>query len=192
MIPLHQLRAVLVAALLLIPVCAMHGQAVYGSAGLAAFYVDQNSSLDHQANVGTGSVGGYFNFPIQSRLTAGVDVRTVYSPGSHGGSFTGAALRIGFVPHTVRLMPYFQLGGGVANTSAKFYTVYTSTGSQTYDSKSFTNGALELAFGLDVRLTDRFDWRVFDYGAAAGGGGSNPTAAMGFLTSGVVYHFRQR
>jgi hypothetical protein len=52
-----------------------------------------------------------------------------------------------------------------------------------------TNGAAELIFGLDIRLTDFIDLRAIDYGAAAGTSNNGSASAVEFLGAGLVYHF---
>jgi hypothetical protein len=52
-----------------------------------------------------------------------------------------------------------------------------------------TNGAAELIFGLDIRLTDSIDLRAIDYGAAAGPSNNGSGSAIVFLGAGAVYHF---
>jgi hypothetical protein len=143
---------------------------------------------------GSGGIGGgaFYNFPIQSRLTAGVDVRGSDSFGKYGGDAFSASLRIGFVPHKVRLRPYFQIGGGVVSAPYTEYTLLCTYGcTESSASKRATNGALLLAFGLDIRLTRSFDLRAIEYGAEAGGSGNSSKydSEFGFLSSGVVYHF---
>jgi hypothetical protein len=140
----------------------------------------QNNSYHFPVDAASLGGGAFYNFPIRSRLTAGIDGRVLYGPGSYGGTTATAALRIGFVPKRVRLRPYFELGGGVV--SARL-----NTGDST---EYVTNGAGELLFGLDVRLTDSIDLRAIDYGVAAGGTNNDTTSALEFLGAGFVYHFR--
>jgi hypothetical protein len=131
-------------------------------------------------------VGAFYNFPIQSRLTAGIDARGSYSPGERGGSSAAAALRIGFVPERVVLRPYFQLGGGVVSSTPDDRTVGDEVRPIRY-----TSGGLEFALGLDIRLTPSFDLRALEIGAIAGSGSvSSPGAGSGFVNAGIVYHFR--
>ena len=153
----------------------------YGMVALTSYgFSYQNSSYNFPVDT-AGLVGGaFYNFPIRSRLTAGIDGRVLYGPGSHGGTTATGALRIGFVPTRVRLRPYFELGGGVV--SARLNTGQSI--------EYVTNGAAELIFGLDVRLTDSIDLRAIDYGAAVGPSNNNTTSAIEFLGAGVVYHFR--
>ena len=133
-------------------------------------------------NNDTASMGGgaFYNFPIHSRLTAGIDGRVLYGPASRGGTSADAALRIGFVPAKVRLRPYFEIGGGVVSAS-----INPGAGSQ-----RVTNGALEFLSGLDIRLTDSIDFRGIEYGAAVGSSSNGRAAGVAFLDSGIVYHFR--
>jgi hypothetical protein len=136
----------------------------------------------------TGGVmgGGFYTFPSGSRFKAGIDGRAAYSSGYKGGQAYTGALRVSFVPHHNRLRPYFQLGGGVVSTQLNSTVCSFSCATTT---SRITSGVAQLAFGLDIRLTNHFDLRAFDYGADAGGGNSGTHAAMGFLDVGVVYHF---
>jgi hypothetical protein len=133
--------------------------------------------------------GGFYDFPSDSRLKAGIDLRTVLSPGTMGGDFTGVALRVAFVPHKFVLRPYFQIGGGVVTTTVNNYVVVNGNSFTVVPKQRFTNGGVEFDFGLDVRLSEHFDLRIPDYGAAAGGS-SSTNAAMAFFGVGVVYHLR--
>jgi len=147
---------------------------IYGSIGLVNYDVGSFVKSD------TGGLicGGFYNFPIKSRLTAGIDVRGSFGLGSGGGAFGGAALRIGFVPERAPLRPYFQLGGGVVTT-----TLHNG------ESVRHTSGGAEFAGGLDVRLNDSFDLRAVELGAIAGG---NQSAGSAFLDAGIVYHLHRR
>lgn len=120
--------------------------------------------------------GGTYNFAIQSRVTVGLDVRGDYAPGSKGGEFFATDLRVGFVPKKNPLRPFFGLGGGVVTTGHTTNLFNSATRS--------TSGGLLIDLGLDVRLTEHFDYRVLDYGAIAGS-----TVGTGFIATGVVYHF---
>jgi hypothetical protein len=148
---------------------------IYGSVALVNYGVGCCSKSDTGGLIG----GGFYNFPIKSRLTAGIDARGSFGVGSGGGGLGAAALRIGFVPTHVRLRPYFQLGGGVVTT--KFP-----------DNRSVrhTSGGVEFAGGLDVRLNESFDIRAIELGAVAGGG--NQSAASAFLDAGIVYHLHPK
>lgn len=152
---------------------------IYATAGLANYgfthLATQNESF--KGDTGGFAGGAFRNFPIQSRVTVGVDGRGGYSPGLKGGSYAAAAFRVGFVPHRNPLRPYLQLGGGVVHSS------YTAGSTK----PSVTNGALQLLFGLDIRLNPRFDLRAVEYGAEAGGG-EGVHAGLGFLQAGIVYH----
>ena len=88
----------------------------YGMAALTCYgFAYQNSSYNFPVDAASLVGGAFYNFPIRSRLTAGIDGRVLYGPGSHGGTTATGALRIGFVPTRVRLRPYFELGGGVVS-----------------------------------------------------------------------------
>lgn len=167
---------------------------VYGNAMLTNFGLYNTNASDISFKGDTGGVGGgtFYNFPIQSRLTAGIDARASYSPGTKGGTSAAGGLRISFVPHRVRIRPYFQIGGGIVSTDS-YTTLYIIPGNQLVTLKNHvTNGALELLGGLDVRLTDHFDLRAIEYGAAAAGTSSSTRTGFGFLSSGLVYHFHPR
>jgi hypothetical protein len=75
-----------------------YGMVAYSSYGFAS--QNQGYTFDND----TASIGGgaFYNFPIHSRLTAGIDGRVLYGPASHGGTTADAALRIGFVPTKIR------------------------------------------------------------------------------------------
>jgi len=192
----RSLPALFLAASALIASTAHAQLAVYGTASLTGYgFNDSNNNTVFKANSGGPTAGAFYNFPIQSRLTAGIDARATYSPGDKGGTAELVALRIGFVPHTVRLRPYFQLGGGVVS-SVEQQTVYNYSAVGVYTGYSLqstrhTGGAAEVLFGLDIRLTDSFDLRALEYGAAAGSSAVN-SPAMAFLNAGVVYHFHHR
>jgi hypothetical protein len=152
----------------------------YGMAALTSYgFSYQNSSFHFPVDAASLGGGAFYNFPIHSRLTAGIDGRVLYGPGSYGGTTATGALRVGFVPTRIRLRPYFELGGGVVSARVK-------TGQAP---EYVTNGAAELIFGLDIRLTDSIDLRAIDYGAAAGPSNNGTASAVEFLGAGVVYHF---
>jgi hypothetical protein len=148
--------------------------AIYATAGIANYGFSHLSSSDITSKGDTAgfAVGAFYNFPIQSRVTGGVDGRFGVSPGDKGGSLAGAALRVGFVPHRNPLRPFFQIGGGVVHSSYNeieyFYNGLSS--STTTTRRSVTSGAAQFMVGLDIRLSDQFDLRAPEYGAQAGGG----------------------
>jgi hypothetical protein len=175
--------------LILAPVLAARAQnAVYAGATLTNYGVSYASrSIVFNGNSGGFTLGGFHNFPIKSRVTVGIDLRLEDSPSStKGGFYSAAALRVAFVPHHVRLRPYFQLGGGVVSTNTYTTSPFATTSS--IGPRRYTNGALELVAGLDLRITNSLDWRVLDYGAAAGANSSG-ASGVGFVTTGIVYHF---
>lgn len=186
------LRNIAPILILLFPLLASHSAqaqaSIYATAALTGYGTTTEYNSDIYFKKATGGIiaGVFYNFPIQSRLTAGADLRASYSPGSRGGTFETAALRIGFVPKRIRLRPYFLLGGGVVSTTSGDGSIFynSASGTFSYPSNRITTGAAELAFGLDIRLTDSFDLRALEYGAATG-----PTAAAAFVNSGLVYHF---
>ncbi len=179
---LSRLRVFLPAiALLTLPTWSAQAQvSAYGMGALTSYgFSYQNGSYHFPVDAASLGGGAFYNFPIRSRLTAGLDGRVLYGPGSYGGTTGTGALRIGFVPTRVRLRPYFELGGGVVSARLK----------NGQSIEYVTNGAAELIFGLDVRLTDSIDLRAIDYGAAAGGTNYGTTSAVEFLGAGFVYHF---
>jgi hypothetical protein len=153
-----------------------YGMVAYSSYGFS--YHNDGYHFDND----TASIGGgaFYNFPIHSRLTAGIDGRVLYGPASRGGFTADAALRIGFVPAKVRLRPYFEIGGGVVS----------AVSNPGFEPQRFTNGALEFLGGLDIRITDSVDWRTLEYGGAVGSSSNGTAAGVAFLDSGIVYHFR--
>lgn len=133
--------------------------AFYGTADITTYGYNTGyaNDISFRTTRGGGILGGFYNFPIASRLAAGIDTRFGYSPTATGGTFGAAALRIAFVPHKVRLSPYFQFGGGYIHVSGSTgTTVFNGLSSVTTSSQGRNGGGAELAFGLDVRLTDHF------------------------------------
>jgi hypothetical protein len=182
-LPLLRLLVFLPAIVLLaLPTSSAQAQvSAYAMGALTSYgFSYQNSSYHFPVDAASLGGGAFYNFPIRSRLTAGIDGRVLYGPGSYGGTTATGALRIGFVPTRVRLRPYFELGGGVV--SARLNTGQSI--------EYVTNGAAELIFGLDVRLTDSIDLRAIDYGAAVAPTNNGSASAVGFLGAGAVYHFR--
>jgi len=152
----------------------------YGMVALSSYgFSYQGSSF--RFNNDTASLGGgaFYNFPIHSRLTAGIDGRVLYGPASYGGTTADVALRIGFVPTHIRLRPYFEIGGGMVS----------AVSNPGFAPQRITNGAAEFLGGLDIRLTDSVDLRAVEYGAAAGASNSGTTSGVAFLDTGFVYHF---
>jgi hypothetical protein len=151
----------------------------YCMVGLSRYGFSYQGNTNFKDDTASFGGGAFYNFPIHSRLTAGIDGRVLYGPASYGGTTADAALRIGFVPTRVRLRPYFEIGGGVVS----------SVSNPGFAPQRFTNGAAEFLGGLDVRLTDRVDLRAVEWGAAAGASNNGPTSGVGFLDAGFVYHF---
>jgi hypothetical protein len=166
---------------LLLPTQTAHAQtSVYGTVAGTNFCLNSSSRTTCKRDTLGFLAGGFYNFPIQSRLTAGIDGRISYGLGTRGGVSVTSALRIGFVPHHNPLRPYFQLGGGVVS----------SAGGDSDQATRKTSGALQLALGLDIRLTDSIDLRALEIGGASGAGSSsNPGAGTSYVNTGVVYHF---
>jgi hypothetical protein len=174
---------------LLLTLTARAQVSVYGSVALANYIFLNNHDTEAKSDTG-GIIGGaFYNFPIHSRLTAGIDARGSYGFGDRGGTSAAAALRIGFVPERVVLRPYFQIGGGVVSStfSNRQLTGPVIQGLTTQPTR-FTSGGVEFDAGLDIRLSHSFDLRALELGAIAP---TNSTGAAGsaWLDAGVVYHF---
>ena len=133
---------------------------IYFAPALTAYGYASGNSTNFKSDSGGFIAGMFYNFPIDSRLTAGIDARASYSFGPRGGNFETAALRIAFVPEEVRLRPFFQIGGGVVSSSPDPASL-----PGTARPVRRTNGAAELSFGLDIRLTESFDLRAIEIGA---------------------------
>lgn len=177
-------RGVLVSlCILLCAVCSATAQlSVYGTVATTNYgYAYNNDSLTFTGeHVGFG-FGAFYNFPIQSRLTAGIDARFSDTPNARGGNNGFVSARFGFVPHHNPLRPYVQIGGGYVHTKVPGYSIFIGP-------QPLTTGALGLAFGLDVRINPSLDWRAIEL--AAGAGSKNSTSAgAGALSTGIVYHF---
>jgi hypothetical protein len=152
----------------------------YGMLALSSYgFSNQGSSFSFNPDTASLGGGAFYNFPIRSRLTAGIDCRVLYGPASNGGATADVALRIGFVPTRIRPRPYFEIGGGVVSA-----VINPGVAPQ-----RITNGAAEFLGGLDIRLTDSVDLRAVEYGAAAGSSNNGRSSGVGFLDAGFVYHF---
>lgn len=175
---------------LFVPAKSIEAQAsVYGTIALTDFGFTNYGSTTFKSDTVGFVAGMFYNFPIESRFTAGIDGRVSQGFGTSGGTSVTAAFRAGFVPKRVVLRPYFQLGGGVV-TSTGYPTGVMVLLPGTLQSTRHTSGALQLAFGLDVRLTNSIDLRAVELGAAAGGGsGSSTGVGTAYLNAGIVYHF---
>ena len=192
MIRLRSCSLVILSLLLFDPTYTLSAQtSLYGAVALNN-YVLYNHGDNAAKSDTVGFLGGvFYNFPIQSRLTAGIDVRGGYGVGARGGALGAAALRIGFVPTRVILRPYFEIGAGVVTST---FTSKQITGPAiqglTSQPTRFTSGGAEFACGLDFRLTDSLDLRAVELGAAASGG--SPSVGSAFLDAGLVYHLHPR
>jgi len=166
---------------------------VYGAVALTD-YVFFNDGRSTQKSASTGFIGGAsYDFPIHSRMTAGLDARGIYSSsGTRGGGSGLVFLRFGFVPEHVVFRPYLEVGGGVV--SSKVSTQITGAYEQgiTTLGTRYTNGAGGFDVGLDVRLSHSVDLRAIEFGAVADGSNSKTTVGSSFLDAGLVYHFHQR
>jgi hypothetical protein len=181
---MHRLRSVLLVcfpALLLTQLLRAQG-AVYGGVSLTNYCYTVNNGLGNQCGTdgAGGTFGGFYNFPIQSRLTAGLDAHLGFGTGSVKGVKGLASVRFGVVPHRNPLRPYLEIGGGFVSSHIPQLT--NIVGPQT-----ITSGALEIGVGLDVRITPRVDWRAIELESASGGG--TRTAGSASLSTGIVYRF---
>jgi hypothetical protein len=177
----------IVAALVVSASIARAQASAYGAVIIDSFGFNGNnyaSGGSYKGATGGLIAGGFYTFHSPSRFKAGLDGRILYSPGYNGGGAYTGALRVGFVPQHNPLRPYFQLGGGVVSTQLR-NVACSSCGVTT---GRVTSGVAQLDFGLDIRVTEHYDIR-FDYGADAGGSNGSTTAAVGWLGTGVVYHF---
>lgn len=158
---------------------------IYGTVAATDYgYSYNRGSLNPRGDhVGFGG-GSTYNFPIQSRFTAGVDLRGSITPATTGGGFGAASLRFGFVPHHNPFKPYLQIGGGFV--TAKIPVYFTNSPS----SQTVTTPALDLAFGLDLRISPSFDLRLIELQGAGGSKGSTNTG-LGSISTGIVYHFHR-
>ena len=154
---------------------------VYGSGAISEYALKPANSSTFSFKSGTPGfvIGGFYNFPLDSRLTVGLDLRLAESPGIKGGTAGAVAFRVGFVPHHVPLRPYFEIGGGVVHTSTNTELVNDGVRSGTY-----SNGTAIIAFGLDLRVTRSIDIRVLDIGSEAGG-----SSGTVYADTGIVFHF---
>ena len=173
-------RSLGMTAATLFPSAAEAQVSAYGMVALSSYgFAYQGNSYSFSNETASLGGGAFYNFPVHSRLTAGIDGRGLYSPASRGGTTADVALRIGFVPTRIPLRPYLEIGGGVVSA-----VLVPGTNTQ-----RVTNGAAEFLGGLDIRLTDSVDLRAVEYGAAAGPTNNGTTSAVGFLDAGLVYHF---
>ena len=154
---------------------------VYGAIALTDYGLAtvNNSTYYFKSGAPGFVVGGFYNFPIQSRLTAGLDLRLTNSPGIKGGTAGAHAFRIGFVPDVVRLRPYFEIGGGVVSASTNTELMNDGVRSGTY-----TGGAAIIVFGLDIRITKSIDFRALEIGSEA-----SSSVGVAYADTGIVYHF---
>jgi len=185
--PLKHFRC-LFASFILLPLAisqtAKAQVSVYGTVGVTNYgYAFNNNGLTYNSDrVGFGA-GVTYNFPIQSRLTAGIDLRGAITPSATGGGLGAASLRFGFVPQHNPFKPYIQIGGG-------FITAKVPASSFTVGKQTLTTASLDLAFGLDLRITPSLDLRLFEIQGAGGSKGSSKTGSAA-ISTGIVYHFHR-
>jgi hypothetical protein len=163
------------------PTAARAEFSVYGTVATSDYgYAFNRAPLNINGDFAAFSGGLTYIFPHDGRLALGVEYRESVTPVIHGGSTGTASFRISLVPHKVRLRPYLQIGAGYVY--AKIPT-FIPIGSQ-----SVVVGSIGLGGGLDLRITQRVDWRVVEIESSAGvtSAKSGGTASFG---TGVVYHF---
>jgi hypothetical protein len=184
--PLNRLRRLL-AFFIVLPVAASHTAkaqvSVYGTVAATnyGYALNSNDNLTTSTHLGFGG-GLTYNFPIESRLTAGIDLRGSVTPAATGGGLGAASLRFGFVPYHNPFKPYVQVGGG-------FVTAKVPAFSSTVGKRTITSASLDLAFGLDLRITPHFDLRLLELQGSAGG--ASTRAGSGSFSTGIVYHFHR-
>jgi hypothetical protein len=157
---------------------------VYGTIGASNYgYSFNGNSLTISRDQFGFAGGAFYNFPIASRATLGVDARGSFSPGDTGGAKGFVSARAGFVPTSSRLRPYFQLGVGEVHAKVPAFSF-------TVGAQAINKFAVDLALGLDVRLTTSLDWRAFELegGAGSSGNGGTGVGSASFST-GIVYRF---
>jgi Outer membrane protein beta-barrel domain len=161
---------------------AAHAQfSVYGTISTSDYgYAFNREPLIISGDFAAYSGGLTYTFPHDGRLALGVEYRESVTPVIHGGSTGTASFRIGLVPRKVRLRPYFQVGGGYVY--AKIPT-FGPTGSE-----SVTVGSFGFGGGLDLRITQRVDWRIIEIESVAGVTSAKSAGTASFGT-GAVYHF---
>jgi hypothetical protein len=165
----------------------------YGAIAVTEYGFFNNGSSAFKSDTEGIVAGGFYNFTTDSNWKFGLDGRGSVGVGPRGGEFGGAALRFSYVPKVIRLRPYLQLGGGVVSSTAQEgQSTGPVTQGLTTQPTRFTNGAVELAFGLDIRLTDKVDLRAFDWGGIAGASANRATTTTGsgFFDAGIVYHLQ--
>jgi hypothetical protein len=154
---------------------------VYGTGAIAEYGLKpvNSSTLSFKSGAPGFVIGGFYNFPIASRVTVGLDLRLAENPGTKGGTASATAFRVGFVPHHIPLRPYFEIGAGVISTSTNTELVNDQVRSGTY-----TSGSAIIAFGLDIPVTHSFDIRALDIGSEASG-----SSGAVYADTGIVVHF---
>jgi hypothetical protein len=145
-----------------------------GNTGTFSYSPGSGTYSYYKAGVGFEGSATYL-FPSRSRLKAGIDLRGMDSPGTRGGAGGFGALRIAFVPNRNPVSPYFQIGGGVLSTTV----VSSSPG---FPRVRINGGALDLNFGLNIRVNSNFAVRALEIGGLAG---SN--VAFSSIGAGVIY-----
>jgi hypothetical protein len=179
-----RLRAVLAPFALIalcLPTAARAQFSVYGTVAVSDYgYAFNRGSLIINGDFAAFAGGLTYTFPHDGRLALGVEYRESATPGIHGGSTGVASFRIGLVPHKVPLRPYVQIGGGYVHAKI---AVPLSVPDQ-----SVTVGSIGFGGGLDLRITQRIDWRIVEIESSAGVTSVKSAGTASFGT-GVVYHF---
>jgi hypothetical protein len=188
-------RLASIAACLLVltfPFVASAQVSVYAAPALTDFVFFNNGNRADKGITGGLLAGAFYNFPHHGRLASGIDARVSGGFGAEGGTTILAAYRLSFVPRHARLRPYLQAGGGaVTSTVAINQVAGAITAKLSAQPARYTNGTVELAAGLDIRLNDSFDLRAFELHGAVPAADSNTAVGSASLGAGLVYHFRK-
>jgi hypothetical protein len=90
------------------------------------------------------------------------------------------------LPHSNPLSPYFQLGGGYIRVPLPGgqYVIVDQFGNitQVIHQSAVTGGAVDLAFGLNIRTSEHWSIRAIELGGSAGS-----HVASASLGAGVIY-----
>ena len=182
---MKRLSSLIISPVLLLLAASHPAQAqfsVYGTVAATNYgYSFNNDNLTYSPDHLGFGFGGFYNFHVQSRLTAGIDLRGSVTPNSTGGDKAAISARFGFVPNHNPLKPYLQIGGGVIQAKVPAFT-------NIVQGQTVTTAALDLALGLDIRLTHSVDLRLLELESGAGSKGSM-SAGSASLSTGLVYHF---
>ena len=98
----------------------------YGMVALSSYgFSYQGSSFSFNADTASLGGGAFYNFPIHSRLTAGIDGRVLYGPASYGGTTADVALRSALFPRVIACGRISRLAGEWSVRSATLGTPHS-------------------------------------------------------------------